>query len=267
MRMIDVVVSGAKGRMGTCVVQAVAAAEDMRVVGCYAPRHAGQNVTCADGEFPCAEDLGTLLEQARPDVLVDFSQPSCALENVRCALGHGVSVVCGTTGVSNEDLRAAAEGCAVDGARLFYAPNFTTGAVLMMQFAKTAGRFFDDVEIIEMHHDGKKDAPSGTAVQTARMIGEGRGHVRNAGPGAETEIEGCAGARGCEVDGVRVHAVRGAGYMASQEVILSCAGQNLVIRHDSTQREAYMPGVLLAVRGVSNLPETFTVGLEKLMGL
>ena len=129
------------------------------------------------------------------------------------------------------------------------------------------GRFFPDVEIVEMHHDGKKDAPSGTAVQTARMVAEGRGGAVNAGPGAETEIEGCAGARGCEVEGVRIHAIRGDGYMASQEVVMSAAGQTLTIRHDSTQREAYMPGVLLAIRSVADLADGFTVGLESLMGL
>ena len=137
----------------------------------------------------------------------------------------------------------------------------------MMQFAKVAGKFFPDVEIVEMHHDGKKDAPSGTAVTTAHMIAEGRGGVRNAGPGSETEIAGCEGARGAEVDGVRIHAIRGDGYMASQEVIMSAAGQTLTIRHDSTLREAYMPGVLLAIRNIASLPEPFTVGLECLMGL
>lgn len=265
--MIRVVVSGAKGRMGTCIVNAVAAQDDLQVVGCYAPQHAGQTVSCADGELPCADDLDALLAQARPDVLVDFSQPDAALPNIVCALAHGVHVVAGTTGVSVEDMRAAWEEHHAGEARLFFAPNYTTGAVLMMQFAKVAGRFFPDVEIVEMHHDGKRDAPSGTAVQTARMIAQGRAHEKNAGPGAETEIDGCAGARGCEVDGVRIHAVRGDGYMASQEVICSAAGQNLVIRHDSMLREAYMPGILLAVRSVAGLPEGLTVGLESLMGL
>ena len=265
--MIRVIVSGAKGRMGSCIVSAVAAQDDMQVVGCYAPQHVGQTVSCADGELPCAGDLDRLLDETRPDVLVDFSQPDAALANASCALGHGVHVVTGTTGVAVEDLRAAWEAHSQGGARLFFAPNFTTGAVLMMQFAKMAGRFFPDVEIIEMHHDGKRDAPSGTAVQTARMVAAGRDGAKNVGPGSETEIAGCEGARGCDVEGVRVHAVRGDGFMASQEVICSAAGQNLVIRHDSTQREAYMPGVLLAVRRVADLPDGFTVGLESLMGL
>lgn len=265
--MVKVIVSGAKGRMGTCIVNAVAAAKDLQVVGCFDPHCAGQAVSCADGDFACSADLAALIDQTGADVVVDFTQPSAVLANVECALSHGVHAVVGTTGVAREDMAALASRYADKGGKLFFAPNFTTGAVLMMQFAKVAGKFFPDVEIVEMHHDGKKDAPSGTAVTTAHMIAEGRGGVRNAGPGSETEIAGCEGARGAEVDGVRIHSVRGDGYMASQEVIMSAAGQTLTIRHDSTLREAYMPGVLLAIRNVASLPQPFTVGLEYLMGL
>lgn len=265
--MIRVIISGAKGRMGTCIVDAVAASQDMQVVGCFAPQHAGEVITCADGDFACSDDLAALIDETHPDVLVDFTQPDALLANAVCALSHGVHVVTGTTGVSVENMRATWERSAKDGAKLFFAPNFTTGAVLMMQFAQVAGRFFPDVEIIEMHHDGKKDAPSGTAVQTARMIAASREGAVNVGPGSETEIAGCEGARGCDVEGVRIHAVRGDGYMASQEVIMSAAGQTLTLRHDSTLRTAYMPGVLLAIRSVAGLPDGFTVGLETLMGL
>lgn len=265
--MIRVLVSGAMGRMGSCVVNAVAEAEDLQVAGCYAPLHKGAQVSCADGEFACSDDLGALIDACDPDVMVDFSQPDAALENIACALSKGVSVVTGTTGVSREAMQQAWESNAVEGAKLFFAPNFTTGAVLMMQFAKMAARFFPDIEIIEMHHNGKKDAPSGTAVQTARMIAEARMPAVNQGPGSETEIAGCEGARGCDVEGVRVHAVRGNGFMASQEVVMSAPGQTLTIRHDSTDRNAYMPGVLLAVRSVQVQESGFTVGLETLMGL
>ena len=265
--MVKVIVSGAKGRMGTCIVNAVAAAEDLKLVGCFDPHCAGQVVSCADGDFACSDDLGALIDATGADVVVDFTQPGAVLVNVECVLSHGAHAVVGTTGVARQDMEALALKYADKSGKLFFAPNFTTGAVLMMQFAKVAGKFFPDVEIVEMHHDGKKDAPSGTAVTTAHMIAEGRGGVRNAGPGSETEIAGCEGARGAEVDGVRIHAIRGDGYMASQEVILSAAGQTLTIRHDSTLREAYMPGVLLAIRNVASLPEPFTVGLECLMGL
>ena len=265
--MIKVLVSGACGRMGSCIVKAVASAHDMQVVGAYAPLNIGEVISCADGDLVCSGDLPALIAQCQPDVMVDFTMPSVALENVKCALSLGVSVVLGTTGVPLDDLAQASEECAKDGARLFFAPNFTTGAVLMMQFAKAAARFFGDIEIIEMHHNGKKDAPSGTAVQTARLMGEARGHVPNAGPGSQTEIAGCEGARGCEVDGVRIHSIRGAGYMASQEVICSSLGQTLTIRHDSTQRDSYMPGILLAIREVQGLEKGFTVGLETLMQL
>ncbi len=265
--MIKVIVSGAKGRMGTCIVNAVAAADDMAVVGCFDPHCAGQVVSCADGDFACSADLAALIDSTGADVVVDFTMPSAVLANVECALSHGVNMVVGTTGVAREDMDALAQRYAQQGGKLFFAPNFTTGAVLMMQFAQVAGKFFPDVEIVEMHHDGKKDAPSGTAVTTAHMIAQARNGARNAGPGSETEIAGCQGARGAEVDGVRIHAIRGDGYMASQEVIMSAAGQTLTIRHDSTLREAYMPGVLLAIRSVADLPEPFTVGLEHLMGL
>lgn len=265
--MINVVVSGAKGRMGTCIVEAVAAAEDLKLVGCYAPLNPGEQVVCSDGTFECATDLAELLDEVKPDVLVDFTAPGAVLGNVECALAHGVHVVTGTTGVSREQFEAAWQANSKDGAKLFFAPNFTTGAVLMMKFAEAAAPFFPDIEVIEMHHDGKKDAPSGTAVQTARLMAAARNGAKNVGPGSETEVAGFEGARGCDVEGVRVHAVRGAGFMASQEVIMSVGGQTLTIRHDSTQRSAYMPGVLLAIRSVAGLPDGFTVGLDTLMGI
>ena len=265
--MIRVIVSGAKGRMGTCIVDAVAQAHDMQVVGCFDPYCKDQVVSCTDGDFVCYDDLSKLIDDTSADVVVDFTCPDAVLANIEVALSKGVNAVVGTTGAPQEKMDEIARRHRDRGGKLFFAPNFTTGAVLMMQFAKLAGRFFPDVEIIEMHHDGKKDAPSGTAVQTARMIAEGRDGARNAGPGSETELDGFAGARGAEVDGVRIHAVRGDGYMASQEVIMSSAGQTLTIRHDSTLRSAYMPGVLLAVRSVAGLPDVFTVGLENLMGL
>ncbi len=219
---IRVAVTGAAGRMGATVCRAVEGAEDMELVARVDPA------------------LATTLDDAlsaAPDVLVDFTIPTTALANARQAVGAGVHVVIGTTGfdVSElEDLRDAK-------ANVFVAPNFAIGAVLMMRFAVEAARHMAKAEIIELHHDTKVDAPSGTAARTAALM-------REAG-GAE----------------VPVHSVRLPGLVAHQEVILGDVGQTLTIRHDSVDRESFMPGVLLAVRAVGGLTESPVVGLEKLL--
>ena len=152
---------------------------------------------------------------------------------------------------------------APEGTCLFYAPNFTTGAVLMMQFAKAAAPYFPEAEVIEFHHARKKDAPSGTAVRTAQMIADARG-FESAAPGSETEISGCEGARGALVSGVPVHSVRSMGFVATQEVIFGSLGQTLTIKHDSWDRSSYMPGVLLGIRN-AGLQSGLIIGLENFM--
>jgi 4-hydroxy-tetrahydrodipicolinate reductase len=220
--LIKVAVAGAAGRMGATVCEAVEDAADMELVGRADP------------------SLGLSLQDAlsaAPEVLVDFTIPTTALANARQAVGAGVHVVIGTTGfdVSElDDLRGAK-------ANVFVAPNFAIGAVLMMQFAAEAARHMARAEIIELHHDRKVDAPSGTAARTAALM-------RDAG-GAE----------------VPVHSVRLPGLVAHQEVILGDVGQTLTIRHDSIDRMSFMPGVLLAVRKVAGLTESPMVGLEKLL--
>ena len=260
--MIKVLVSGALGRMGTQVIAAVDGAADMELVAGFDP-FAAEGAVAGKGEAPVYTALSQAIEAAKPDVMVDFSRPDAAEANLRCALGAGVDCVLGTTGLSEEKLAQIHEEAAVDGAALFCAPNFTTGAVLMMLFAQQAAKYFPDAEVIEFHHDGKKDSPSGTAVRTARMIAAARDFGCTA-PGKETELEGMEGARGALVDDVPVHSVRTAGYVAHQEVIFGSAGQTLTIRHDSIDRASYMPGVLLAIRAVGDL-DGLTVGLEKLM--
>ena len=203
-------------------------------------------------------------------VLIHWNKTRATLElpnavegNVRRALAAGIDCVVGTTGLSNETLESmAAEAPA--GTCLFHAPNFTTGAVLMMQFAKAAAPFFPEAEVIEFHHARKKDAPSGTAVRTAQMISAARDGRVSEAPGKETEIEGCDGARGALVDGVPVHSVRSMGFVATQEVIFGSMGQTLTIKHDSWDRTSYMPGVLLGIRSVGEL-EGLIVGLENFM--
>jgi 4-hydroxy-tetrahydrodipicolinate reductase len=218
--VIRVGVAGAAGRMGLATCAAVAAQDDMELAGRADPA------------------LGVELEEILGDcdVVVDFTQPTVALENARACLAAGVHVVIGTTGFDAQALRG------VEGANVFVAPNFAIGAVLMMRFAAQAARHMQAAEIIELHHDAKLDAPSGTAARTA-------------------ELMAAASGRPAPV----IHSVRLPGLVAHQEVILGDLGQTLTIRHDSMTRESFMPGVLLAVRRVGSLPSSPLVGLEHLL--
>ena len=253
--MIKVAVAGYAGRMGSAVVDAVNAADDMEVV-------CGIDPYTKESAFPTYTCIEDALENESFDVLVDFTQPDVVAGNIEKALEACIDCVVGTTGLSNdvlEDLASKAAG----GACLFYAPNFTTGAVLMMQFAKAAAPYFPEAEVIEFHHARKKDAPSGTAVRTAQMIADARGFESSA-PGKETEMDGCEGARGALVQGVPVHSVRSMGFVATQEVIFGSMGQTLTIKHDSWDRASYMPGVLLGIRSVGGR-SGLIVGLEQFM--
>jgi 4-hydroxy-tetrahydrodipicolinate reductase len=232
--VIRVGVAGAAGRMGETVCSAVEQAPDMELVGRADPL---LGVT-----------LEQMLEQCAPEVVVDFTRPDTALQNALDCLRAGAHVVIGTTGFEiaslTEQARAARAGTA-EGARaanVFIAPNFAIGAVLMMRFAAEASKYMGKAEIIELHHDGKLDAPSGTAARTAKLMAE-------AGGGEQPPI----------------HSVRLPGLVANQEVILGDVGQTLTIRHDTTGRESFMPGVLLAIRGVRTLESSPVVGLEHLL--
>jgi 4-hydroxy-tetrahydrodipicolinate reductase len=226
--MIRVAVSGAAGRMGSTVCEAVEAAEDLQLSGRADPRL----------EVPLAEVLGG------SDVVVDFTTPEVATGNVRECLAADVHAVVGTTGFELDSVRGDAEAAARDGkrARVFVAPNFAIGAILMMQMSRQAARHMRECEIIELHHEGKLDAPSGTAKRTADLVRDAGGNVHEP-----------------------IHSVRLPGLVAHQEVIFGGEGQTLSIRHDSTDRSSFMPGVLLAVRKVGDLPDPLTVGLEHLL--
>ena len=245
--MITVGVLGAQGRMGSEVVRAVDGADDMELVAALD-----------------AGDAPDALASAR--VAVDFTHPDAVMDNLRWCVDHGVHAVVGTTGFDESRL-ATVRGWLAEapGVNVLVAPNFGIGAVLMMRFATQAARFFDSVEIVELHHPNKADAPSGTARRTAEMIASAR---REAGVGASPDATTSAldGARGADVDGVQVHAVRLAGLVAHQEVLLGGSGETLTIRHDSLDRASFMPGVLLGVRGVPGRPG-LTVGLEPLLDL
>lgn len=253
--MIEVAVCGCAGRMGEATVAAVQAADDMHLA-------CGIDPSGSKGDFTVYASLKEALASEKFDVLVDFTQPSVVEGNIREALPAGVNCVIGTTGLPSETLDELAA-LAVDDACLFVAPNFTTGAVLMMQFAKAAAPYFPEAEIIEFHHARKKDAPSGTAMRTAQIIHDARG-FDSAAPGRETEIEGAQGARGALISGVPVHSLRSNGFVANQEVIFGSMGQTLSIKHESWDRESYMPGVLLGIRSVIDR-SGLIVGLETFM--
>jgi 4-hydroxy-tetrahydrodipicolinate reductase len=244
---VQVAVIGAAGRMGGEVCRAVEAADDLDVAG----------------RFDVGDDLGDL---GGARVAVDFTVPDATLGNVLHALARGVHVVVGTTGWTDESLDAVR--AALDdapGVGVLIAPNFAIGAVLTMRFAAEAARFYESVEVIELHHPDKADAPSGTAVRTAQMIAQAR-RAAGVGPAPDATATALPGARGAEVDGVPVHAVRLRGLVAHQEVLLGSAGETLTIRHDSLDRTSFMPGVLLGVREVSSRPG-LTVGLETYLGI
>jgi len=230
--------------MGSEVCRAVDAADDMDLAA---------GIDVGDDREP--------LRQAQ--VVVDFTTPDAIMDNLRWCIDAGLHTVVGTTGFDDDRIAQVRDWLdKAPGVGVLIAPNFGVGAVLMMRFAATAAPYFDSVEIVELHHPNKVDAPSGTARRTAELIAQARGGKRS--PDATTqEIDG---ARGAEVDGVRVHAVRVAGLVAHQEVLLGGHGETMTIRHDSLSRESFMPGVLLGVRWVVE-HAGLTVGLEEPLGL
>lgn len=221
--MTRVVVAGAAGRMGATSCEAIDAADDLDLI--------------ARADPALGVELADVVAEA--DAVLDFTTPEAAPQNIRTCLEAGVHVVVGTTGFDHAPLRDAAKG---GGANVLVVPNFAIGAVLMMRFAAEAAAHMPDAEIVELHHDGKLDAPSGTAKRTGELIAEAGGNVHEP-----------------------IHSVRLPGLVAHQEVILGAKGQTLTIRHDSIDRSSFMPGVLLALRSVASLPEPFTVGLEPLL--
>jgi 4-hydroxy-tetrahydrodipicolinate reductase len=247
--LIRVAVSGAGGRVGRTVCEAVGGAEDMDLVGQADP--------------VLGTSLLDALKSSHPDVVVDFSIPDAVFENTMLCLDRGIHVVVGATGMTDEQVGKVSEAAGQSDGNCFIAPNFAIGAVLSMHFAQQAARFFDSVEVIELHHPHKADAPSGTAARTARLIAEAR---KDMPPNPDATSTGLDGARGADVDGIPVHSVRLAGLVAHQEVLFGTQGETLTIRHDSLDRTSFVPGVLLAVRTVGEHPG-LTVGLEPLLDL
>jgi 4-hydroxy-tetrahydrodipicolinate reductase len=232
------------------------------VGGCDSKAEQRRRVIPAEGatEVPIDNDLARLLKETRPQVLVDFSLAAAVPHTAELAARAGVSLVIGTTGLAPQSLARLDELAREHGIGILIAPNFALGAVVMMELARTAARYFDWAEIIELHHEKKADAPSGTAIATARAMAANRDK-----PFRSPDGDSALPARGQKFDGVTVHSVRLPGLVADQEVILGAVGQTLSIRHNTTSRECFMPGVLLAVREIAGRPGEFIFGLEKLL--
>ncbi|MGN6610067.1 MAG: 4-hydroxy-tetrahydrodipicolinate reductase [Jatrophihabitans sp.] len=242
-------VLGARGRMGQQVCKAVDAAPDLELVAM---------VDAGDWLFSVAD--------AGAQVLVDFTHPDVVMDNLRFAVDQHIHAVVGTTGFTADRLDTLRGWLAdVPDLGMLIAPNFGIGAVLSMKFAQLAAKYYDSAEVVELHHPGKADAPSGTAARTAQVIAQARA-AAGMGRAPDATTQALEGARGADVDGVRVHALRIAGLVAHQEIVFGTEGETLTIRHDSLDRVSFMPGVLLAVRQIGSRPG-LTVGLEALLDL
>lgn len=263
--MVKVLVNGACGRMGQAVVKSVLEDPELELVAAV-DLSGGMDAGTLVGLKPCGVEVSVGLEQAiangKPEVMVDFTRPDVVFYNACTALKLGVSPVIGTTGLSDDAKAEIAKIASENKTPAFIAPNFAIGGVLMMLLARKAAEYLPDVEIIELHHDNKLDAPSGTAIQTAEMISEVRKAHKQGHPDEKEKLDG---ARGADINGIRIHSVRLPGYVAHQEVIFGGTGQTLSIRHDSMDRESFMPGVMLACKKVRTLSAGLTVGLEKIM--
>ena len=249
--MIKVAVCGAMGKMGKEVCQAVLDCPDTELVA--------KIDIASDEMYHHIEDANRVEDI---DVLVDFTQPKSIFENAKYCLNNGIKIVIGTTGLKDEEIEFLKKLSQEKNTGCLIAPNFSTGAVLMMMFARQAAKYFDNAEIIELHHNQKKDAPSGTAIKTAAMMAEVKDDfTKNNCPETET-IEGARG--GNSYSNIHIHSVRMPGYIASQEVIFGSSGQIMTIRHDSMDRKCYMQGVLLAVKHVADKND-FVYGLDNIM--
>jgi 4-hydroxy-tetrahydrodipicolinate reductase len=246
---VKVAVLGAAGRMGSTACAAVEAADDLELVARLG-----------------SGDPLTALTDAGAEVAVDLTRPDAVMANLQFCVEHGIHAVVGTSGFDDERL-ATLRGWLADapGVGVLVAPNFAVGAVLMMRFAEQAARFFESVEIVELHHPDKTDAPSGTARRTAEVVAAARRDA-GLGPMPDATATALAGARGAQVEGVPVHSVRARGLVAHQEVILGTTGETLTLRHDSYDRQSFMPGVLLGIREVGSRPG-LTLGLDALLGV
>ena len=248
--MINVAVCGSKGNMGTEVVKAVNTDNELNLVA---------KIDILNEEYTSIEEA---LKLQKIDVLVDFTQPKSIYENAIFCINNGINIVIGTTGLSDDEIANLEQLSKTKQISCLIAPNFSTGAVLMMKFAQQAAKYFDNAEIIELHHNQKKDAPSGTAVKTALMMAEAKDNFTVGNCLEEETIKGSRG--GTSYSNIHIHSVRMPGYIASQEVIFGSSGQVFKVRHDSMNRECYMSGVIMSIKHVAK-NTSFIYGLENIM--
>lgn len=259
--MIKVLVNGSGGRMGSEVVRALAKEQDLVIAGAVDPgchgKDAGEVADIGHNGIVISLSLEEALSHETPDVVVDFTSPKVIFDNAKLVLTRGISMVIGTTGLTEEQRSELGKICQSSGANCLIAPNFSLGAVLLMKVSADIARYLPDAEIIELHHNNKLDAPSGTAKLTAEMMAK----ARTKSPAIDKTTEKLPGVRGGMYKGYSIHSVRLPGYVAHQEVLFGGYGEILTLRHDSLDRKSFMPGVMLACRKILTVPG-LSYGLE-----
>lgn len=265
MEFVRVVINGALGRMGQEVAKAVVREPGLKAVGAVEKEVTQRYLPLAETLelVPFSSDLDSLLKRCNADVVVDFTNAEASMTAARIAIKQRVNMVIGSTGLSDESLREIERLCQANAVGAVVAPNFSIGAALLMYLSKSAARFFDYAEIIDMQHDMKADAPSGTAIATARAMSKmhGKAFLR-----PEAEQETLRSARGAQVEGIAIHSLRSPGFMSGQEVLFGGAGETLSLRHNAISRECYLRGVILAIKGVVKR-KGLTFGLDALLEL
>jgi 4-hydroxy-tetrahydrodipicolinate reductase len=265
--MIEVVVFGICGKMGKSISKELVKEDDVKIIGGFDKENIG-------------EDLGIVLnigetgskiynsykeiERINPDLIIDFTKADIALKTINWAIDTGINIIVGTTGISKENLVKTKKRALKSNSKVFIAPNFSVGAVIMIKISKLVAKYFDNCEIIELHHDGKIDSPSGTSISTAEQINEEV--VFNNNRLKDNEVETVGGSRGSFSNGIHIHSVRLPGLLAHQNVIFGAKGQTLSIRHDSIDRSSFYPGVIHAIRSINNLTN-YTYGLDSLINI
>ncbi|MEG2148642.1 MAG: 4-hydroxy-tetrahydrodipicolinate reductase [Clostridiales bacterium] len=263
---MKVAMIGVNGKMGRAILAGIIDSANVKIVGAVDIVGVGVDISALIGGEPrniiVENSMEKMIKDKEPDVIIDFTSPKTVKNNVKIALANKVHIIVGTTGLSTDDLEEI-NSLAKEVSRVaFVVPNFALGAVLMMNFSAQAAKYFPNVEVIELHHDQKLDAPSGTAIKTLEMMAAEREKIHQGNP---QEVEKIKGARGGEYQGMRVHSVRLPGYVAHQEVLFGGRGQTLSIRHDSMNRDSFVDGVLLTLNSIGDLQPGLTYGLEKVL--